>query len=158
MRAGPKLHGPRDELGQGQQSLDQAGVLGPHPRDVREEHVMAAEVALLQRDARLVLDRDGVRGVAAQEPVLAEDPQVAGLDVRLGRDLGDVVGIGEAAPDTLDVVLPGEVIEQGAKGASSAGASPAKSAASCSCSAVAIAARGSRLARTSRSSSSDSST
>ena len=38
----------------------------------------------------------GLAAVAAEQPVVAEDPQVAGLGDRLVRRRGDVVGIGQA--------------------------------------------------------------
>jgi len=46
-----------------------------------------------------------VRRIAAQEAVLTELPELAGLDVDFGRlrDSGHVVGIDQTAPERLDM-------------------------------------------------------
>ena len=54
----------------------------------------------------------GVRGVAAQEPVVAEHVQLARLDVGLLGRLGHLVGVGQAS---LRIVA-GEVAEEGERG------------------------------------------
>jgi hypothetical protein len=97
------------------------------------------------------------RGVAAQQSMLAKEPQVARLDVDRGRlgDRRDVVGI--AQDRSMNAVLLGQFGEH-LRERRIAGLDVSRSAARASLSAVAIAASGSRLASTSRSSSSLSST
>ena len=93
-------------------------------------------------------------GVAAEEAMLAEEPEVAGLRRRLVGRLGDVVGVGEP------VLRLGrcERREHRRERLGVDADTSASSSRSFASSVVAIAASGSRMARTSRSSSSERST
>jgi hypothetical protein len=102
-------------------------------------------------------DRVGIGGVAAQQAMLAQEPQVARLDVdvRFVGDRGTSSGSpGNARRMPFRSARSASIAESAASSVSIA----ARRASRASFSAVAIAARGSRLARTSRSSFSLSST
>ena len=60
----------------------------------------------------------GIRRIAAEQAMGPELPQVAWMDVAIGRlrQVGHVVGIDQPAPESFQIVLPGEVIEQGSQG------------------------------------------
>ena len=91
----------------------------------------------------------GAAGVAAEQPVVAEEPEVARLGGRLVGRLGDVVGVGQARR----VVAGGASAASIAASASESTDTSASSARSFRRRSPAIAASGSRLARTSASSS-----
>ena len=96
----------------------------------------------------------GVRRVAAQDPVVAQAPELARLDVRLLGRLGHLVGVGQPG-----LRLAGRRGRRAARaGPASSTVTSARSAFSFSSSRPAIAPIGSRVARTSASSSGSRST
>lgn len=55
------------------------------------------------------------RGVAAQQPVLTKDVEIARSDVGLLRDRRDVVGIDQASPGGIEAMLARKIVEQRAQ-------------------------------------------
>ena len=68
--------------------------------------------AVGQRPAGQAGDVGKVGAVATQEPVIAEGVEVGPIDIRLGRELRDVIGIDEPDSTGVEALFACEIVKE----------------------------------------------